>query len=156
MSEMTPRYWIVVGSPDNWERTADRGFTVQGLKSRHRKKAELMHAGDKIISYVTGTKAFAGILTITSDYYEEHDNPIWVSGNAKKADEDYPFRVKVEKDVWLPTNGYVDAEPLARRIDYAKRYPEKNWTLAFQGNVHPISESDFNIIRDAIDAAAAT
>jgi predicted RNA-binding protein len=155
MSESSPRYWIVVSSPDNWQRTADRGFTVQGLKSRHRKKAELMHPGDKIVSYVTGAKAFAGVLTITSDYYEEHDNPIWVSGNKKRADEDYPFRVRVEKDVWLPEGELVDAEPLARQMEYARRYPAANWTLAFQGNVHPISESDYALIRAAIDEAAA-
>jgi predicted RNA-binding protein len=155
MSESSPRYWIVVSSPDNWQRTADRGFTVQGLKSRHRKKAELMHSGDKIVSYVTGAKAFAGVLTITSEYYEEHDNPIWVSGNKKRADEDYPFRVKVEKDVWLPEGELVDAEPLARQMEYASRYPAANWTLAFQGNVHPINESDYALIRAAIDKAAA-
>jgi hypothetical protein len=155
MSESSPRHWIVVSSPDNWRRTADLEFTVQGLKSRHRKKAEQMHAGDKIVSYVTGAKAFAGVLTITSDYYEEHDNPIWVSGNKKKADEDYPFRVKVEKDVWLPDGEFVDAEPLARQIEYAKRWPEANWTLAFQGNVHLINESDYVIIRSAIDKAVS-
>lgn len=155
MTDTSPRYWIVVSSPDNWQRTKDLGFTVQGLKSRHRKKAELMHHGDKIVAYVTGAKAFAGVLTVTSDYYEEHDNPIWKSGNPKRAAEDYPFRVKVEKDLWLPDGEWVDAEPLARQMEHTKRWPEANWTLAFQGNVHPINESDFQLIRAAIAEAEA-
>jgi len=151
----TSKFWIIVSSPDNWQRTADLGFTVQGLKSRHRKKAEQMHAGDKFICYATGLKSFIGILTVESDYYEERDNPIWVSGNKKKADEEYPFRVKVSKDLWLPVDDVVDAEPLARQMEYARKWPAANWTLAFQGNVHLIGEGDYQLIRDAIEKAAA-
>ena len=54
-------YWIIVGSPENFARTAELGFTLQGIKSRHRKKAERMKPGDKIVYYITGRKAFAGI-----------------------------------------------------------------------------------------------
>ena len=98
MPDTGTKYWIVVSSVDNWQRTKDLGFTIQGLKSRHRKKAEQMRPGDKIVYYVTGIKAFAGVATITSDYFEESE-PIWVSGNAKKAGEEYPFRVRIEPDL---------------------------------------------------------
>ena len=151
MTDASPKHWIIVSSPDNWQRTIDLGFTVHGFKSRQRKKAELMHAGDKLISYVTGEKAFGGVLTITSDYYEEQDNPIWVSDGKKTGGEDYPFRVKVEEDLWLPADKRVPAEPLAKLMEYTKRWPEKNWTLAFQGNVHLITPADYAIIRAAID-----
>jgi hypothetical protein len=151
MSESSPNYWIIVSSPDNWQRTVDRDFTVHGFKARQRKKSELMRPGDKIVPYITGDKAFGGVLTITSEYYEEHDNPIWVSDGKKSGGEDYPFRVKVEKDVWLDAADRVPAEPIAKLMEYTKRWPEKNWTLAFQGNVHQISEADYKIIRDAID-----
>ena len=66
-----PTYWIIVGSPDNFARTAELGFTVQGLKSRHRKKAERMKPGDKIVYYLTGRKAFGGIVTIESPVLRE-------------------------------------------------------------------------------------
>ena len=151
MSELSRNHWIIVSSPDNWQRTVDRDFTVHGFKSRQRKKAELMRTGDKIVSYITGEKAFGGVLTITSGYYEEDNNPIWVSDGKKSGGEDYPFRVKVEKDVWLDAGDRVPAEPLAKQMEYTKRWPEKNWTLAFQGNVHLISEADYAIIREAID-----
>ena len=154
MSESSPNYWIIVSSPDNWDRTVERNFTIHGFKSRQRKKAEQMRTSDKIISYITGEKAFGGVLTITSDYFEEHDNPIWVSDGKKSGGEDYPFRVKIDKDVWLPATGRVAAEPLAKLMEYTKRWPEKNWTLAFQGNVHLISEADYEVIREAIDKAS--
>jgi len=149
-----PKYWILVSSVDNWRKTVERDFTIQGMKSRHRKKAEQMHAGDKIVYYVTGLKAFAGIATITSDYFEDHE-PIWASGNAKRAGEDYPFRVHIAPDLALPEADFVPAEPIARQMVYASKWPAANWTLAFQGNVHLIPEGDYALIRAAIEGAAS-
>jgi EVE domain len=150
-----PTYWIIVGSIDNFRRSADLGFSVQGLKSRHRKKAERMKPGDKIIYYVTGIKAFAGIATITSDYFESHDQ-IWKSGDPKKDAEDYPFRVKIESDVILPEADFVSAEDVARKMTYVSKWPAENWTLAFQGNVHEIGEGDYALIRQAIESHVPT
>ena len=152
MTERTmPTYWIVVGSPDNFVRTAEHGFTVQGFKSRHRKKAERMKSGDKIVYYLTGRKAFAGIATITSPYFEDHER-IWASGDPKKAAEDYPFRVRIEPDVILAEEEFVPAEGVARRMRYVGKWPADNWTLAFQGNVHVVDEADYRLIREAIEA----
>jgi hypothetical protein len=154
MSEdSTSSFWIVVGSPENFQRTAELGFTVQGLKSRHRKKAERMKPGDKIVYYLTGRKAFGGVANIESEYYEGHDR-IWSSGDPKKAAEDYPFRVRISPDVILPLEEAVPAEGVARRMAYVAKWPADNWTLAFQGNVHEISADDYRLIRDAIEAAA--
>lgn len=151
MSEQN--YWIIVGSPDNFAKTRELGFTLQGIKSRHRKKAEKMHPGDKIIYYVTGKKAFAGISTITSDYFESHER-IWESMDPKKDAEDYPFRVRIESDLILADDQFVDAEPIARQMVYASKWPAANWTLAFQGNVHSIEKSDYELIRRGIEQAA--
>lgn len=153
MTENQPTYWIIVGSPDNFAKTREIEFTQQGLKSRHRKKAERMKPGDKIIYYITGRKAFAGISTITSEYFESHDR-IWASGDPKKAAEDYPFRVHTEPVVILKEEDYADAEPLARKMAYASKWPAANWTLAFQGNVHEINEDDYRLIETAIVAQA--
>src|SRR5919202_307425 len=115
---------------------------VQGIKSRHRKKAERMKPGDKIVYYLTGRKAFAGIATVTSPYFESHER-IWESGDPKKAVEDYPFRVEIAPDVILPVEDAVLAEPIARQMTYVAKWPAENWTLAFQGNVHEIGEADY-------------
>lgn len=156
MTEMNEQaYWIVVGSPGNFEKTRELGFTLQGLKSRHRKKAERMKPGDKIVYYITGRKAFAAISTITSPYFESHE-AIWKSADPAKDSEDYPFRVETQLDVALPDSEFVDAEPIARQMEYASKWPAANWTLAFQGNVHQIGAGDFALIRDAIEAQAHT
>jgi EVE domain-containing protein len=145
-----PRYWIIVGSIDNFRKTAELGFALQGIKSRHRKKAERMEPGDKLIYYVTGMKAFAGVATVTSPYFESHER-VWTSGDPKKAAEDYPFRVEIAPDVILPEADFVPAEGIARQMAYAAKWPSANWTLAFQGNVHEIGEGDYQLIRQAIE-----
>lgn len=146
-----PMYWIIVGSVDNFRRSADLGFTIQGIKSRHRKKAERMAPGDKIVYYLTGVKAFGGIATIRSPYVESHER-IWESGDPAKAAEDYPFRVEIAPDVVLDEPDVVPAEGVARRMTYVAKWPAENWTLAFQGNVHEIGEDDYRLIRAAIEA----
>src|SRR3954462_9111358 len=110
-SNSSPNHWIIVGSIDNFVKTKEHGFTVQGLKSRHRKKAERMKPGDKIVYYLTGLKAFGAIVTITSPYFESHE-PIWESSDPKKAAEDYPFRVEIAHEIVLPVADAIPAEPI--------------------------------------------
>jgi predicted RNA-binding protein len=147
-----PAHWIVVGSPENFVRTAEHGFTVQGFKSRHRKKAERMKPGDKLVYYLTGRKAFGGIVSITSSYFESHER-IWESSDPNKAAEDYPFRVEIEPEIVLPVAEAIPAEPIARHMTYVAKWPPANWTLAFQGNLHEIGEDDYRLIREAVASA---
>jgi EVE domain-containing protein len=154
-NESATGYWIIVGSPENFAKTRELGFTMQGMKSRHGKKAEAMKPGDKIVYYITGRKAFAGISTITSPYFEGHE-PIWKSKDPKKDAEDYPFRVHIEPDSILDDDEFVPAEELARQMEYASKWPAENWTLAFQGNVHKIGERDFELIQTALSEKSAT
>jgi hypothetical protein len=145
-------YWIIVGSPDNFEKTRELGFSIQGMKTRQRRKAERMEAGDQFVWYITGDQAFAGYATITGPSFEDHDL-IWSSG--KKKDEDYPWRVPIGKEVTLPRDGWVPAEGLARKLTYVQKWPAEHWRLAFQGNVHEIPEGDFETLRSEIDKAAS-
>lgn len=130
-------------------------LSIQGIKSRHRKKAELMKPGDKILYYVTGVKGFGAIATVTSEYFEDH-MIIWHSGNPKKKNEDYPFRVYIEPDLILPEGSYLPAREIALGMHYVQKWPAENWTLAFQGNVHKIGQQDYELARSAlVDTAAA-
>lgn len=147
-------YWVIVGSPENFAVSREHGFTIQGMKSRHRKKAEEMQPGDKLVYYITGIKAFGGVVTVTSEYFEDH-TLIWRSTNKKRQNEDYPYRVNIEPDVILAEGEYVPAEPIAREMTYVQKWPAANWTLAFQGNVHRIDEHDFNLVRGALVEAAS-
>jgi predicted RNA-binding protein len=145
--------WIIVGSIENFRTTREHEFTIQGIKSRHRKKAEQMQPGDRIAWYVTGVKAFAGTATITSEYFEDH-TPIWKSTNKKRDAETYPFRFNIKPDVVLDEDDFIDAEPVARQMRHVSKWPAENWTLAFQGNIRPVDDDDFALVESAVRAAA--
>lgn len=144
--------YIVVGGPDIFARTRALGFTMHGFKSTRRKLAAGIKPGDRLIFYLTGLKRFAGIARVTSEMFEDH-TPIWSS--AKKPNEVYPYRVHIEPEIVLDEANAVEAEPLAARMSYTKKWPSEHWTLAFQGNLHKVPLEDYELIRQALQAAAA-
>ncbi len=143
-------HWCLVTSPDNIAKTRSLGFTVQGMKKGHRKKAERMQPGDRIVLYATGRQAFAFTATITSEYFEDH-TPIWTSD---KKGEDYPWRIHIKPDVVLEEDDYVPARMLVEQMEYARKWPIAHWHLAFQGNVHVLPEQDFTLIEQTMAEAA--
>jgi predicted RNA-binding protein len=148
-----PRYYIVVTSPDNWAKTAERGWNVLGLKSTRRKLANGFKPGDRVVAYYTGVKQFGAVLKVTSECFEDHQK-IW--GSPNKPNEDYPYRVETEPELVLKSGALIDAKDLAGRMGYTKKWPAANWTLAFQGNIHAIPEADFELIRAEMADALAT
>jgi hypothetical protein len=142
--------WIVVGSPENFEIARSRGFDMFGFKSTRRRESAEMKPGDKLIFYLTGVMKFGGIATITSDVFEDH-SPVFKS--EKKPGEDYPFRVKTEPDRILDRDQWLDVKDYATRLEMTRRRGE-HWRLAFQGNLHRISDEDYKMLRQDVDAAA--
>lgn len=140
------QYWMVVSSPDNLRKTREHGWSIQGLKSRHRRRVETMRVGDRVLYYVTGRMGFAATVTVASPMYEDH-TPIWRSA---RRDEDYPWRVHIRPDVVLDEADWVPAKELAYRLDYVRKWPPEHWTLAFQGHIHMLNRNDFAIIEDAV------
>jgi hypothetical protein len=121
-----------------------------GFKSTRRRESAEMKSGDKLIFYLTGVMKFGGIATITSDVFEDH-SPVFKS--EKKPGEDYPFRVKTEPDRILDRDQWLDVKDYATRLEMTRRRGE-HWRLAFQGNLHRISDEDYKMLRQDVDAAA--
>ncbi len=140
------QYWMIVSSPDNFRKTREHGFTIQGLKSRHRRRVEAMRPGDRLLYYVTGRMGFAATVTIASPMYEDH-TPIWRSA---RREEDYPWRVHIRLDMVLDDADWVPAKEIAYRLDYVRKWPPEHWTLAFQGHIHMLNRNDFAIVEDAV------
>lgn len=148
-----PQHWLVVGSKENFEISRNLGFTVQGMKSRAGKKAKTIQPGDTLMYYLTGLMVISGIVTVTSDVYEDH-TPIWPCSSS--ATEVYPWRVKTEP-LLIPKSeeGFVSVRPLAPKLDYLKKWPEKNWTLGFQGNLHLWPKTDYDRVHSLLHASEA-
>ena len=137
---------MIVSSPENFRKTREQGFTLQGIKSRHRKRAEAMRPGDRVLFYVTGQMAFAATCTLASGMFEDHSH-IW---RTSRREEDYPWRVRMRPDHLLDELEWLPAKALAYRLEYVRKWPPEHWTLAFQGHVHQLPQKDFKLIEDEI------
>lgn len=145
-SGRSAQYWMVVSSPDNFKRTRDHGFSIQGIKSRHKRRVESMQPGDRLLYYVTGRMAFAATVTVTSPMYEDH-TVIW---RTDRREEDYPWRFHIRADSVLEEPEWVLAREIAYRLDYVRKWPPEHWTLAFQGHLHQLPKNDFKMLEDEI------
>ena len=140
---MPGSHWMVVMTPENFEITRERGFDLIGLKARHRKKAERMAVGDRILYYVSGVQVFPATATVSSAFFEDHA-PIWL--NTERRPDVSQWRVRTRPDVILHQYEYVDAHQVAPRLLYVKRWAPEDWPLAFQGQVHLLSSADFSLV----------
>ncbi len=147
------RHWIVVGGKEIFDKTKELGFTKHGIKSTRRKMAQQIQPGDSMSFYISGMKQFAGMVKVTSEVFEERTR-IWES--PKKPDEMYPYRVEIEPDVILDEADWLDAEPYHDRFEWTQRWPRERWTLAYQGNLHEITENDYELLRKDMERARAS
>src|SRR2546428_10563607 len=121
---------MVVSSPETFRKTREHGFSIQGLKSRHRRRVETMRVGDRLLYYVTGRMGFAATVTVASPMYEDH-TPIWRSS---RRDEDYPWRGPLPPGVGLGEVGWGAAEKNAFRLRYAPKWPPRHLAPAVPGH----------------------
>jgi EVE domain-containing protein len=143
------RTWILTGSPENHAATAARGFDVIGLKERNHNRALEIEPGDRIVLYITRVKAFAGSIRIEGELYEDRTK-IW-PGKPGKVDA-YPWRFPASPEVVLGEDEWVQAESLADQLEHVAKWPPEHWTLAFQGQIRPVSEHDATVLMQRIGA----
>jgi predicted RNA-binding protein len=142
--------WCLTTSPDNFRRTAEAGWEVQGVKSRRERTAREIAVGDKIVYYVTKAMAFGATVSVTGECFEDHE-VIWTS----KPGEDYPWRVAITPEVVVEDpERWVPAEELLERLAFPRKWPAEHWRLAFQGNIRAWPEADYEVVRAALEDSA--
>ena len=156
MAEEPHKTWVLTGSLDNFQATRERGFRIIGVKQRNRRRAEQMAPGDVVVFYLTGVKAFGAIARITGEMFEDRTK-IWPG---KPGNPDiYPWRFETEPVLVLDEDEFVPGEELIGHMDHIAKWPVEHWTLAFQGQLRTISDSDFAAVeqrmRGASDARVA-
>lgn len=134
---------MITLSPENYRVTRNRGFSLLGLRTRHRKKAERMTPGDRVLYYVLEERVFPATATVSSAYFEDR-GVLWV--NRERRDDPYPFRVHTRPGVVLEPWEALEAQDLAPRLLYVKRWPPEYWYLALHGDVHLLSAQDYQLV----------
>lgn len=151
MDEGGAKTWVLTGSLDNFRATAERDFRVIGMKERRRRLAEQVAKGDLIVFYVSGVKAFAGTVRVTSDMYEDRSH-VWPG--KPRAPDAYPWRFETEPVIILGEEEFVPAVEVAQSLEHVRKWPPEHWHLAFQGQLRTISYADAIVIDRALRDAA--
>jgi len=99
-------------------------------------------SGDTVFFYLTGIKAIGGEARVAGESFFD-DTKIWES---TKPGEVYPYRFPIDIVTARNKDNYVAVGDFIEQYEYAKKWPPKNWTLAFQGNVHRLNEHDYHLI----------
>jgi hypothetical protein len=148
---MPGSHWLISLSPENFDIMRGMRFTLLGLRSRHRKKAERVAVGDRVLYYVLEDRTFPATATVTSGYFEDR-HPVWI--NRERKDDPFPYRVHTQANQVLEVGEGLDAEALAPRLLYLKRWPPEHWYLALQGEVHLLSAQDFTLVEREMQRTA--
>ncbi len=139
---MPRNYWMIVTSPENFEMMRSRGFKVQGLKANHHRKAQRIEPGDCILYYV-GHNRFFGATARATSRYSEDPSPPWKNDGMSK----WAYKVDIEPEVVLNRDEYIDANQLAPRLDYVRKWTPETWYVAFaQTNLHLLPKKDFQLV----------
>ena len=54
----------------------------------------------------------------------------------------------LDEDEWIPAASFVGA------LDHIAKWPPRHWTLAFQGQIRPVSDHDGQMLMDRLTSAA--
>jgi hypothetical protein len=150
---MPGSHWLITLSPENYSITRGMHFALLGLRSRHRKKAERVAVGDRVLYYVLYERIFPATSTVTSAYFEDR-HPTWI--NPERKDDPFPYRVHTQSNLVLEAGEGLNAEALAPRLLYLKRWAPEMWFLALQGDVHLLSAQDFLLVEREMQRIAET
>jgi hypothetical protein len=145
------RTWILTGSPENYAATRAHDFDVIGLKERNRNRALEIEVGDRIVLCLTRVMALAASIMVTGRLYEDRVK-LW-PGKPGKADL-YPWRFPTEPEIVLDEPDWVLAESLVDELEHVAKWPREHWTLAFQGQIRPVSDRDAAALLGRLSAAA--
>ncbi|MFH1584146.1 MAG: EVE domain-containing protein, partial [Actinomycetota bacterium] len=136
------KYYMCTTSPKNFEIDRETsGFTVQGLKERHRKTVQRWKPGDRIIYYINKISKLGAIAEITSGYYKDYTK-IWT-----EEDELWPYRAKSKPIIVLEKDEFLDVRKFIDKLAFIKdRWSPEFWGFAFQGSIREIPEEDYLLI----------
>jgi len=136
--------WIVVGSPENFELMRGRGFDLCAFKSSRQKQTSEMQPGDRLVYYLTGVVQFGGITEITGAMYEDTTD-LGLRSESKEGEE-YPYRIATKPVVIPPPGEYIEVREITDLLDKTRNFGPKKLGMAFRGNLHRISDADYQTI----------
>ena len=146
---MGSNYWMFVDNSENSAITRQKGYKIFGMSDKYKRRAQRMHAKDRVIFFDRNRKCWTASATIISDYFED-ESRIWVPIDKHR---EYKFRITLKPDYVLDEEQYIDGLQLGPSLEYVKRWAPEDWPLAFWDRIHLLPSRDFKLIEDEMKRA---
>ncbi len=117
-----------------------RGFDVAAMDPPHRAEWERVHAGDRVLYYLSDVDAIGGIARVAGD---------------RRDDETHELRFATELTVACEPGAYAAVEPLVGDLD-ERGSTGPAWRLAPSRGVHEISDADAEVLEGAVRLASGS
>ena len=141
---MARNYWMLVTNAEDFRITRKLDFRIQGLKVQHKRKIQRIEKGDRLLYYIGGVRHFAATATATSPYFEDPASE-W----SKESGDGCAFAVRIQPEMVLDEDQYIDAAQVAPRLDYVRRWTPEQWYMAFaQSYLHLLPKKDFMLMEE--------
>ena len=142
-------YYTDLFSPETYEAFTRSDQSITGFRPRQKNAASRIRPGDKLVCYVTKVSRWAGILEVTSEYFED-STPLFYP-------EDDPFVIRfcVKPQVWLPMEKAVPIredsvwKALSFTRDCEKNSPR--WTGKMRVSLNLLSEEDGRFLEELLE-----
>lgn len=140
------QFWMVMESPNNWERDAARNFNHYGLTESATATAWHMQKDDILLVYVPAPfKAFAGVRRVSANELQRLD---------RGGDYDLVCHACVLTSplVTLPKENWVRIIPLVPHLSFTRRRIQ--WSVGMRRTIRRLSAEDAALILERMERNA--
>ena len=109
---------------------------IQKNKQIDSLKAKSIKATTKKSPKIKAVPKTQSVINLKSDKYEEINSEL--------------ISIKIKKGTHLKLSNSVDGNQVGPSLEYVKRWAPEKWKLSLFGNLHIISQNDFNLLESCI------
>ena len=139
-------YWMFAETEENSSTTRELGFTLFGMSSKYKKRAQRMQPNDRVIFYIRQKMCWVASATVVSKSYVDEEL-IWGDESTSR---EYKHRVKLKPDHILNREEFIDGLLIGPSLEYVKRWSPEYWPLAFWEKLHLLPQKDFRLLENEI------
>lgn len=139
-------YWMFAETEENSSTTRELGFTLFGMSSKYKKRAQRMQPNDRVIFYIRQKMCWVASATVVSKSYVDEEL-IWGDESTSR---EYKHRVKLKPDHILNREEFINGLLIGPSLEYVKRWSPEYWPLAFWEKLHLLPQKDFRLLENEI------
>ena len=136
-------------SPETYEAFTRSDQSITGFRPRQKNAATRIRPGDKLVCYVTNVSRWAGILKVTSEYFED-STPVFYP-----EDDPYVIRFRVKPQIWLPMEKAVPIheDGVWKALSFTRGHDKEKskWTGKVRNSLNPLSEKDGRFLEELLE-----